>query len=36
MTAYNFTNLQQVSPYIPGEVMTVGAYFTLRWGISQW
>ncbi len=29
MTAYNFTNLQQVSPYIPGEVMTVGAYFTL-------
>lgn len=29
MTAYSFTNLQSQSPYIPGEVIKVGAYFKL-------
>lgn len=35
MTAYNFTNLQQQSPYIPGEVITVGAYFNLTGALAN-
>lgn len=35
MTAYNFINLQPVAPYIPGEVMKVGAYFPLTAGLAS-
>lgn len=35
MTAYTFTNLQPTSPYIPGEVIKVGAYFELTTGLAS-
>jgi hypothetical protein len=35
MTAYNFTNLQAQSPYVPGHTFRVAAYFELTTGLGS-